>query len=69
MIQYISQNTWGIYMLHMLVGIVFLKIQFRFNFPCSIVLNTVKSIWMIAASLLIIWVAKKIPLIRKLFSF
>lgn len=69
LIQYISQNTWGIYMLHMLVGIVFLKIQFRFNFPCGIVLNTVKSIWMIAASLLIIWVAKKIPLIRKLFSF
>lgn len=68
-IQYISQNTWGIYMLHILVGIIFLKIQFRFHFPCGILLNTIKSIWMIAASLFVIWIAKKIPLIRKLFSF
>lgn len=65
----ISRNTWGIYMLHMIVGTVFLKVQWRYQFECGIPLNTVKSIWMIAASMAVILVMKKIPVLNKLITF
>lgn len=68
-IAYISKNTWGIYMLHMLVGTAVLKIQNIYNFRCGIALNLVKSIWMILSSLVIICIAKKIPFVKKLFVF
>ena len=65
----ISKETWGIYMLHMIVGTAFLKMQEIYCFECGIILNFIKSVWMIGASLGVIWLMKKIPVMRKLISF
>lgn len=69
LILFISKNTWGIYMLHMLVGTVFLIVQGKYGFPCGIALNLVKSIWMMAASLLMVSILKRIPILRGLVTF
>ena len=65
----ISRETWGIYMLHIIVGTAFLKVQGRYYFECGILLNFIKSVWMIAASLVVIWIMKKIPVVKKLVVF
>lgn len=69
MIMTISRETWGIYMLHIIVGTAFLKVQGRYYFECGILLNFIKSVWMIAASLVVIWIMKKIPVVKKLVVF
>ncbi len=66
---YISKNTWGIYMLHLLVGTAFLVVQSNFHFSCGVFLNFMKSIWMMSASLLTISIWKRIPLLRRLLTF
>ena len=66
-VEKISKNTWGIYMLHMLTGIVFLKVQAVLHFSPGILLNTVKALWMLLASLGLTLILKKIPLVQKLF--
>jgi len=69
LISAISQNTWGIYMLHMIVGTAFLMVQRKYVFPGSILLNLIKSIWMLFGSLVVVCVLKKIPVVRGLFTF
>ena len=66
-VEEISKNTWGIYMLHMLTGIIFLKFQAGFRFPTGILLNTVKTLWMLFASLGLTLFMKKIPVLKILF--
>lgn len=68
-LSYISKNTWGIYMLHLLVGTVFLFVQRKYGFPCGVLLNFIKSIWIIVASILLISILKRIPGVRRLFIF
>lgn len=65
----VSKNTWGIYMLHMMVGTAFLSIQFRYQFPTGLLLNFLKSIWMIAGSMALTVIMKKIPLVKRLVLF
>ena len=65
-VEIVSRNSWGIYMLHMITGIVFLKLQYKYHFPLGFLLNTVKSLWMMFASCILVVILKKIPIIRKL---
>ena len=66
-VEAISTISWGIYKLHMLTGIVFLKIQARYHFPTGILLNTAKALWMLFTSLGLTLFMKKIPVLKKLF--
>lgn len=68
-IESISKNSFSIYMLHMLVGLGFLKIQQVYWFSPGIPLNTVKAIYMLLGSWGIALILHKVPLIRKLFEF
>lgn len=65
----VSKNSFSIYMLHMLVGLGFLKIQSIYKFTGGIFLNTIKAIYMLLGSWVIALVLTRVPIIKKLFKF
>jgi len=69
LIRTIGENTWGIYMLHMIVGVFFLKAQSWFHFPTGILLDLIKTSWMLLGSIAVLHIMKKIPWLRELLIF
>lgn len=69
LIESIARNSFGIYMLHMILVIGFWKVQTTYWFPCGIVLNTIKALYMLLSSWMIAILLSKIPVVNRLLKF